>query len=347
MTIADLLQSELDQRAWAQADLAGVLKWPVQAVSELMKGKRRIDASMAVDLEALTTRSAEEWLSVQAAQDLDEVRRQSSVSRRLSAITIRAQNESLVPVRELVRRHAITAKDPHGQAEQIRELIGDDLTLGASAKRTANAAPLTRAQRAWIALARRDAHEIKVASFDDGAFAELAADLPHLARTPETFREFPAMFANTGVSLVHVKAFPGGRIDGVSLGLDGHPVIALSGRGKRLDKVLFALLHECAHVARGHWLKAPRVHEGTDEQMVGDHAAERDVNELAASWVFPHGLHAPAGVLTNQIITELAAEHGVARAVVVGHLQHKSVIEWSSTLGRGLPTVEEELQTWH
>ena len=34
--------------------------------------------------------------------------------------------------------------------------------------------------------------------------------------------------------------------------VDGYPVIGLSGRGKRLDKVLFTLLHEIAHILKGH-----------------------------------------------------------------------------------------------
>lgn len=42
-------------------------------------------------------------------------------------------------------------------------------------------------------------------------------------------------------------------MDGCSFLLDdGSPAIAISGRGKRLDKVLFTILHEAAHVSLNH-----------------------------------------------------------------------------------------------
>ena len=49
-----VLREELSHRKWAQADLARVLNWPVQTMSEIMQGKRRVDAAMALDLAALT-----------------------------------------------------------------------------------------------------------------------------------------------------------------------------------------------------------------------------------------------------------------------------------------------------
>ncbi len=53
---------------------------------------------------------------------------------------------------------------------------------------------------------------------------------------------------------MYVEALPGSKIDGCSFIVEatGRPAIALSGRGKRLDKVLFALLHEVAHILLGH-----------------------------------------------------------------------------------------------
>ena len=40
-----VLREELSRREWAQADLARVLNWPVQAMSEIMQGKRRVHTS--------------------------------------------------------------------------------------------------------------------------------------------------------------------------------------------------------------------------------------------------------------------------------------------------------------
>ncbi len=47
-TVAALLKGELARLGWVQADLARVLGWQVQTLSELMQDKRRLDAGMAL-----------------------------------------------------------------------------------------------------------------------------------------------------------------------------------------------------------------------------------------------------------------------------------------------------------
>lgn len=338
-----VLREELSHREWAQADLARVLNWPVQAMSEIMQGKRRVDAGMALDLAALTDRSASDWLAIQNAVDLEDARRR--FADRGQRISARAALEDIVPVRELIRRGVISRSDPDTQAAEVAELIGDDRTFGASAKRSLTEMPFSRAQTAWIALARRKAKALSLAQFDDPGFSGFVRALPQFANEPEDFASLPKRFAELGVALVHIEAFPGGRIDGVSLAIGDNPMIALSGRGKRFDKVMFTLLHECAHVVEGHWRDAPRLHEDGREFIVGDRLVENQVDALAAEWCFPGGLSKQRPV-TRQHIAALAAKYGVAEALVIGNLQHNQIIEWSSALSRGLPTVEEELKLW-
>ncbi|MGO7983519.1 hypothetical protein ACC691_37360, partial [Rhizobium johnstonii] len=81
-----------------------------------------------------------------------------------------------------------------------------------------------------------------------------AETLSTRTREAAAFAGFPKLFASVGVRLVYVEAFPGSKMNGASFLLDEDPnrqVIALSGRGKRLDIVLFTLLHEVAHLILG------------------------------------------------------------------------------------------------
>jgi HTH-type transcriptional regulator/antitoxin HigA len=308
-----------------------------------MQDKRRLDASMALDLAELTNRSAVEWLAVQATEDLAKARQRPNTAARLGEIAARADLEKQVPVRELIKRGAISATDTAVQARQVAELLGDDPTFGVSAKRST--AEFTRTQAAWIALARQYAWNKAVADFDKGSFERLVVSLPRKVLTPEDFADLPHTFAAAGVALVYVKPFPGGRIDGVSMALGANPLIALSGRGKRFDKVFFALLHECAHVLNDHWVSSPRLHEGGVEYVAGEQDIEQVMNDQAASWIFPDGL-SMVGPLNQAATKDSAAVHGVSQALVVGHLQHRGVIEWSSVLGRRLPNVDEVLAKW-
>lgn len=348
--VSSLVQEELDRRGWVQADLARVLCWPAQAVSEVMKAKRRVDASMALDLAEITNRTAEEWLALQAAQDIELAQRDPKAASRLERISRRASLEDVVPMRELLRRGVVDPGDEVSQATQVLELLEvEDLqddppyVSEVSAKRTTPWTALTRTQKAWIALARRRARAIDARPYDESGFRTFAERLPRELHVPDDFLALPRRFADVGVRLVHIPAFPGGRIDGVSLTLDDAPMIALSGRGKRIDRVLFTLLHECAHVVSGHWNSGVvRVHEAA---AVGDPRTEEAVNRLAESWIFPAGLHLP-GSLTGADIDAIAADNGVSRAMVIGQLQHAKIIPWASLVSRGLPTVEEALVSW-
>lgn len=347
-SVAVAIQLELDRRRWAHADLARVLGWSVQALSEVMQAKRRIDAVMALDLAAVVGVSPESLLAAQAAHELESARQARDADSRRESILRRAELEDVVPVRELIRRGAIAVKDPDRQLLDVKALLEvddlrDDPPYVVSAKRVQSGVPLTRAQTAWVALARQRARGIKAHSYDEDAFRQLAEALPGAVRSPGDFSPLSKTMAALGVRLVHIPAFPGGRIDGVSLQLDSAPMIALSGRGKRIDRVLFALLHECAHVVSGHWRDGMvQVHEGG---IVGDQQVEDAVNQMAQTWILPKGL-AGTGSLNSAGVAELAAHNDVSTAVIIGQLQHLGRIPWSSVLARGLPNVEEALVAW-
>lgn len=344
-----MIQDELNRRDWVQADLARVLGWSVQTLSEVMHGKRRLDAGMALDLATTFGIEPEAVLAIQAAVELDAARRSRDADARLALIGKRAELEAVVPMRELVRRKAIAGKDPDRQREDVEALLEvddlrDDPPFMVSAKRVQSEAPLTRAQKAWVALARQRAREIDAQPYDEEAFTQLSAALAHEVREPDDFEGLPDKFAARGVRLVHIPAFPGGRIDGVSMSLESAPMIALSGRGKRIDRVLFALLHECAHVVSGHWRDGVvRVHE---DGSFGDPRLEDEVNWIAQSWILPKGLDR-TGLLNSAGVNELAERNDVSPAIIIGQLQHLGAIPWSSVLSRGLPKVEESLLTWH
>ncbi|TXH41922.1 MAG: helix-turn-helix domain-containing protein [Actinobacteria bacterium] len=348
-SVTSLIQEQLSLREWAQADLARVLGWSVQALSDVMQGKRRLDAAMALDLSATLRIDAEEILAVQAAAELDAARRSGDAESRLETIGKRAELEAVVPVRELVKRKAIAATDPDRQLSDVKALLEvDDLRdvppYMVSAKRMRSGVPLTRAQTAWVALARQRAREIDAQPYDEVEFRQLSEALAHEVREPTDFEGLPDRFAATGVRLIHIPAFPGGRIDGVSMRLECAPMIALSGRGKRIDRVLFALLHECAHVVSGHWRDGVvQVHE---DGIVGDAQMEEEVNQMAQTWILPEGLERP-GSLNSAGVHEMAQRNNVSPALIIGQLQHSGVIPWASVLSRGLPNVEEPLLAWH
>jgi addiction module HigA family antidote len=70
------IQDELDARGWTQRQLARKMKRPVQAINEIIRGKRQITAETALELgEALGT-SAEMWIGMEGRYRLFIARRQ-------------------------------------------------------------------------------------------------------------------------------------------------------------------------------------------------------------------------------------------------------------------------------
>ncbi len=181
------------------------------------------------------------------------------------------------------------------------------------------------------------------------AFDNHRIEKPLLSRqllTEHDFEDLPATLAAVGVRLIYVEALPGSKMTGATFLLDedpSKPVIALSGRGKRLDIVLFILLHELAHLVRGD-VKPGELRMDDDEtHTAGD---EAKANTLAAEWAIPGGLPEPPKPVMQQWIQELAETHGVNPIVVIGQLQQRGALDWRTQLVKGAPTVTEQMAAW-
>jgi HTH-type transcriptional regulator / antitoxin HigA len=74
MTPGDLLRVLLGATGLSQKELANQLLRPAQAINEIVRGKKRITAEMAVELEHGFGLPAAVWLAFEAAQALRKVR---------------------------------------------------------------------------------------------------------------------------------------------------------------------------------------------------------------------------------------------------------------------------------
>ena len=175
--------------------------------------------------------------------------------------------------------------------------------------------------------------------------------MPRVAKSPEDFRSLPEMLGGVGVRLVYVPGLPRAKIDGCAMIVDKTRVIGLSGRGKRLDKVLFALIHEIAHHTHGHVkddapiVETIEVDDDPDDQS-DEAVQEREANDTAARWVLPEGLTPLPERLSGPWVQETAAQIGIAPIMFVGHLQHLKKLDWRTTLAKGAPNVDDVLSRW-
>nr|WP_271209444.1 helix-turn-helix domain-containing protein [Rhodococcus wratislaviensis]GLK33990.1 transcriptional regulator [Rhodococcus wratislaviensis] len=358
--VGELLGRELEARGWTQADFAAVLDRPTQFVSEIVTGKKEITRESAAQVAAALGHTPEYWLALQDLYLLAEQSKNDATQHRLDAVRRRARLNSKGPVSLLQKRGILkgaTLDELEAEVLDLFEICSfdDEPSFVAAAKRSNEDEPIAPLQVAWVACVRKRAREGKpTRPFSPKALDALGAALPRILTTPEAFADLPQRLAEVGVCLVYVEALPSAKIDGCAMFVDDIPVIGLSGRGKRLDKVLFTLLHEIAHVTLGHVDANTLIVESLDDGIQDDAAdlyaadtdPERAANNHAGTWVFPNGLTTIPHRIGAPWIENTAAREGIAPIVLVGQLQHLKRLDWRTTLARKAPTVTHILESW-
>ncbi len=347
--VGEFLAEELEARDWSRADFAAILGRPTQFVSEIITGKKEVTRESATQIGAALGTSPEYWLNLQNAYLLWKRGQDPEGRANIDDVRRRARLNELAPVSVLRKRGILRGGSLDELEAEILELFGlvdlkADPGFLAAARRTNRTQDVTPTQKAWLACARRAAAELPAAAFDREALMKLAAQVSCLVADPEGFKALQARYAEVGVRLVYVEALPGSRLDGAAFHADdGVPTIALSGRGHRLDKVLFVLLHETAHVALGHVTRdATFIDEGDD----GEDPKERHADEQAVRWALPHGVSSPPAQVRAPWLHAEATRNRVHPVVVLGHLQARGALSWGSALSKGAPTVTHTLATW-
>lgn len=350
--VGELLGAELEARGWSQADFAAVLDRPTQFVSEIVTGKKEITRESAAQIGAALSQTAEFWLKMQDQYLLAEQAKNTATQGKLEDVRRRALLNRKAPIQLLQKRKFLQSTNLDDLEIEVMELfelnsLDEEPPFAAAAKRGNHGEEISVLQRAWVACVRKQARQAPPeAEYSPEGLRRLASTLSRLLQTPSAFADLPRLLAAVGVRLVYVEMLPGGKIDGCAMFVDSYPVIGLSGRGKRLDKVLFTLLHEIAHILLGHVDTDRIIAEDLDDLARHETACETDANRAASGWVFPDGFPAVPARINGPWINRIADELGVARIVVIGHLQHRRRLDWRTTLARNAPNVSDTLQAW-
>lgn len=349
--VGELLGEELELRGWTQADFAAVIDRPVQFVSEIVTGKKEITRESAAQIGAALSQSPQFWLKLQDQFLLAEQEKSATTQAKLSDVRRRARLSGLAPIQLLQKRGILkgsTLDELETEVQDLFELksLDHEPAFDAAAKRANQGEDITLLQRAWVFCVRREARKnLPTAKYSPTKLAALAASLPRTVKTPEDFANLPELFAEAGVRLVYVEALPSAKIDGCAMFVGTHPIIGLSGRGKRFDKVFFALLHEIAHILRGH-VDDNVIVEDLEDKLEQATDCEAEANADSVDWIFPDGYPDVPVRISGPWVEDKAAELGLARIVLVGQLQKRGRLDWRTTLAKNAPSVADVLPTW-
>lgn len=325
----EYLRDELDERSWTVTEFAEIIGRPVQAVSEILNGKKEITTETAISFaEALGT-SPELWLNLQTAFRLHK-QRSGQETTQLTSVARRARLRGVVPLSQIRSRGWVPETD---DLDEIEAAVCTMLEIGrldekpafaVAAKRSNTAEPVTLEQTAWLGHVRQVARQKTIETFDLDALSNLAAALPRIVRNgPSDLPHTMKLFGDCGVHLVFSEGLRGGKLDGAVTFLpDGGPLIGITTRGNRFDSVLFTLLHECAHLTLKHITSdSPPIFDDDLTQEQFD-PLEQAANDLASTWLFPAGFTVKSTSVAA--IMEAASRYQVHPSVVVGRVQRET-----------------------
>jgi HTH-type transcriptional regulator/antitoxin HigA len=333
----DFLEEVLQKKGWSQRDLAAVLGRPVQAVNEIIAGKKAITPETSVALSDALGTSASYWLELEGRYRLDILRSKKNTEQE-SRVHRRARLFSKAPVNELIKRHWIDADlaDLDRTERALCDFLNirslDDEAEGFSPRKSVREAPLTAAQIAWGWRVRNVAKGVKCVRYSGERLLSLIKTLPSWSVSDAQTKQLPAALAGVGVRLVFVEHLTGTHIDGGALWMEGTPVVALSLRYDRVDWFWFTLLHELAHVVAQE--------SSLDQQLVGNDAQkstlaiEERADHQAAEWLLPHQqvqsfVRRVKPYFSRSAILQFAASCQLHPGIVVGHLQKRGDIPYS------------------
>ena len=332
----EFIRDELEARGWTQGDLASILGRSMRLVNEIVMGKRGITPETAKGLAAAFGTPAQDWLNLQAAYNLAQVREGDD------SIARRAVLYAKAPIKHLVGRHWI---EPSENVEVLEKRILDffDLdTLEQELKPQLHAArkstPVhgeTPAQIAWLQRARQLAAVVLAESYSPNRFLALVRDIKELLANAEDARQLPHLLAGYGVRLVTVEPFPRTKMDGACFWMNSKaPVIALSFRYDRLDYFWYTVAHELGHVknqdAAMDWDLLERNGHMPDNKTDSD----READVFAAEMLIPQSeledfITRVSPIYSGTRIRGFAALTGVHPGLVVGQLQYRGEIDYS------------------
>ena len=184
----EYLREELDERGWTVTEFAEISGRPLQAVSEILNGKKEITTETALALSEALGTSPALWLNLQTNYRLFEQRTLTSSSETMTPAARRARLRSLLPLAEVRGRGWLPNTDDLDVVEDaVRRFLDLDSLderpgFALAARRANTTEPITLEQTAWLAHIRTVAGTRSVSTFDRTKLAVLSLELPRALR---------------------------------------------------------------------------------------------------------------------------------------------------------------------
>ena len=285
------VQEALDGKSITQKDLSLMLGKSASVINDIIKGKRTINAEIAVLLEAVTDIKAHVWMEVQSAYVIHEAYNNEEISTRYSKIKDWLKIKPFINLSILKKVLGIK-----GVIEDVDSLLSyagvasADEFCALPEKKIAKFRKSSKMQTdmqnlfTWTLLARHMSQEKTLdITFDSSKIDELIEKLNEVFYYNNMVEEKVEVLLNEyGIKFFRIKNFERTPVDGYSFWEGQNPTIVITKRYDRIDNYVFNIFHELGHVV--HHLKP-----NSNEEYIGSHlddereidAHENEANDFA------------------------------------------------------------------
>lgn len=216
----DFIREELEARNWTQSDLAAILKRPLPAVNEIIKGKKAIMPDTARALGDAFQTGPEFWLNLENAYRL-ALTAPSDVD-----VARRAAVYTAAPVNEMVKRGWIKWFDDAVTLENavltffdvasIDGIVDSFQSLGLAARKSSSYDEASPLELAWCRRAAQLAKCVDAKRYNPKTIKASLPELQRLTNSEHEIRHVPKLLADMGIRLVIVEGLPRSQVDGVA-----------------------------------------------------------------------------------------------------------------------------------
>ena len=337
----EYIREEAEERGWSPSDLADILGYERNVISDILNGRRSVSPEMAKALGDAFGTGAQVWLNLQAAYRL------ATSSKKDDAVAERARLYEMAPIREMQKRGWIeqsTSVDVlEAQVCQFFEIqnLDDEVTFGYAARQSVDyRTKPNSSQLTWLMRAKKLAQALQVENRYSGrTFNAMTRELALLRAEPEEIRHVPRVLSRYGIRFLVVEHLPKTRIDGACFWLDKHsPVVVLSLRYDRVDWFWHSLGHELKHVRDRDGEKKAILETllvGEDAQPVNEKPKEeKQADKFAVEFLVDQTklkdfIVRKDPIYSRKHVVAFSKLIGVHPGIVVGQLQFRGIIPYS------------------
>ena len=256
----EVLSAILKQKGISQRELSEAIGKATPVISDIIKGKRNVNAEIALLLEAsLGELSAQEWMAIQNLYDIEHLEEDLKIIQQKNQIATWNQLKGLVNINQL-RKKANIGESISDSIKGIFKYAGVANISGLEKKIETYLSCFKKSETihtdpknllTWVIIARHisNEHVSLKNQFNITAINELVDSLNKiLYRNTDLYKELNLTLNEFGIKFLIEEKLDKVPVDGYSFWEGENPTIVLTKRFDRIDNFGFTLMHELGHI---------------------------------------------------------------------------------------------------